>query len=276
MIRSLLLSTALFLAAPATAQELALPDLSPRAEVMQTVGVVEVTVSYASPGKRDRTVWGELVPYGELWRTGANSATTLETTGDITIGGKEVPAGKYALFTIPGEDEWTVVVNTNPDQGGTGSYDEKLDQARFTVKPGKGAERERLTFLFSDTSDDGATLELVWDGVKVPIAIGVDTAAMVDEAVDGYAGTASGRLANAARYYARNGNHDRALALIDQSIGIEQTWFNTWLKAEFLHDTGENKLAYKTAQKAQALGEEAERFFWKDRVEKALAEWPKR
>ena len=82
-----LLTVALVAVAPASAQDLTLPSLSPRAEVMQQVGVVEVTVNYSSPGKRDREIWGELVPYGELWRTGANRATTLTTTGDITVGG---------------------------------------------------------------------------------------------------------------------------------------------------------------------------------------------
>src|SRR5687767_4245982 len=99
---------ALLLAVPSFAQGLELPAASPRAEVKQQVGVIEVTVNYASPGKKERNVWGELVPYDEMWRTGANMATTFETTGDLNVAGTEVPAGKYAVFTIPGKDEWTL------------------------------------------------------------------------------------------------------------------------------------------------------------------------
>lgn len=265
------------LSAPASAQDLTLPSLSPRAEVMQQVGVVEVTVNYSSPGKRDREIWGELVPYGELWRTGANRATTLTTTGDLTVGGEALPAGRYALFTIPGEEEWTVILNKNPDQGGTGSYDEALDQLRFTAKPQKGPARERLTFLFSDTVDTGASLRLEWDGVRVALPIEVDTEVMVKEDITNYVSAASGRFANAARHLAGNEDYEGALELIEASIAIEETWFNTWLKAQFLHDQEEHKQAYKLAKVALSMGEEAgDGFFWKDRVETAVAEWPKR
>ncbi len=276
MTRILGLTTALLLSSSAMAADLPVPDLSPRAEVMQSIGVVSVTVNYSSPAKRGRDVWGKLVPYGELWRTGANGATTFETTGDLTVGGEEVPAGKYALFTIPGEEEWTVILNQNPNQGGTGRYDKGLDQARFTVKPGKGAERENLTFLFDDISDGGASLQLVWDGVKVALPIEVKTKAMVVKSIEAYTGSASGDLARAARYLASTKDYDKALEVIDVSLGIERTWFNVWLKAEFLHEKGEHKEAKKLATRALELGNAAEGFFYKERVEKAVAEWPKK
>lgn len=271
------LFAALALLGSASAQELELPVLSPRAEVMQQVGLVEVTVNYSSPGKRDRTVWGELVPYGELWRTGANTATTLETTGELKVGGQTVPAGKYAVFSIPGDKEWTLILNKNPDQGGTGSYDEALDQVRVKVVPDKGAARERLTFLFSDTDEDSTVLELVWDGVRVGLPIEVDTAAAVSTGIEAYVSSASGGLARAARYRIDHGDLDGAMPLLDASIAVEETWFNTWLKADLLHQKQENKAAYKLAVRAKELGDAAgEEFFWKDRVEKALAEWKKK
>ena len=123
MIRTLALAGALFFASPALAQDLDLPALSPHAAVTQTIGVVEVTVDYSSPGKRERTIWGELVPYGEMWRTGANAPTTLETSGDIKVGGEDVPAGKYAVLTIPGEEEWTVILHTSPRARAGDNYD---------------------------------------------------------------------------------------------------------------------------------------------------------
>lgn len=267
---------ALLVSTPAFAQELALPALSPSAEVSQQVGVVDLTVSYSSPGKRGRTVWGELVPYGEMWRTGANMATTLEVTGDVKVGGKDVPAGKYAVFTIPGENEWTVVLNKNPNQGGTGKYDEALDLVRVKVKPEAGADRERLTFLFSDTDADSTRLDLEWAGVRVGVPVEVDTAGMVNANIERYTGSVGDGLADAARYRAEHGDLAAALTLIDASMALEQTWYNTWLKADFLHQQGEAKSAYKYALTAKELGDASESFFWKARVEKALAEWKKK
>lgn len=271
------LSLPLFASLPASAQELELPALSPRAEVKQQVGIVEVTVNYASPGKRDRNVWGELVPYDQLWRTGANAATTLETTGPLKVGGAEVPPGKYAVFSIPGKDEWTLILNKNPNQGGTGAYDQALDVVRVKVKPAEAPQRERMTFLFSDTTDQGTRLDLEWAGLRVGLPIEVDTASMVTKGIDSYVSGASGSLASAARYRAEHGDLPGALKLIDASLAIEESWYNTWLKADLLHQKAEHKTAYKLAQRAQELGLAAgEGFFWKDRVEKALAEWKKK
>lgn len=270
MITPLLMSV---LAQPALAQSLALPSLSPKAEVMQTVGVVEMRVTYSSPGKRDRTIWGDLVPYGELWRTGANAATTLEASGAFKMGKTEVPAGRYALFTIPGEEKWTVILNSNADQGGTGSYDAELDVARVDVTPLPGGERERLTFLFSDTTDSGTRLDLVWDGVKVPVPLTIDTKGMVDQGVAAFVSDAAGTLTSAARHYSRSGNHDRAIELVDQAIDLEETWFNTWIRATVLKELGQKRLAIRAAKRARTLGKQSDNFFWKDRVEKAIKDW---
>lgn len=271
------LLTALLTVSPASAQDLELPVLSPRASATQQIGTVTVTVDYASPGKRDRTVWGELVPYGELWRTGANGATTLETTGDLKIGGKDVKAGTYAIFSIPGEKEWTLIVNSNPNQGGTGSYDEKLDVVRVKATPSEGPDRERLTFVFADTDEDSASLDLEWAGVRVALPIEVDSAGRANASIDGYVGRVPRRLADAGRYKAEHGDIPGGLALIEQSITVKPTWYGHWQKALTLKDQGNAKDAYKAAQEAMKLGEAAGNgFFYKDRVEKALAEWPKK
>jgi hypothetical protein len=271
------LSVPLLSVLPASAQELELPPLSPRAEVMQQVGIVNITVNYSSPGKRERTVWGELVPYDKLWRTGANSATTFETTGPLVLGSTEVPAGKYSLFSIPGKDEWTIILNKNFEQGGTDDYDQALDVVRLKLKSEQGPARERLTFLFSDTTEQGTRLDLEWDGVHVGIPLIVDTAGMVKKGIDAYVTDASDTLASAARYRAEHGDIAGALALIDASLSVRESWYNTWLKADLLHQKEEHKTAYKLAQRAQELGLAAgDGFFWKDRVEKALAEWKKK
>lgn len=264
--------------APAWAQSLVLPVASPRAEVMQNVGVIEVRVNYSSPGKKGRTVWGELVPYGKLWRTGANAATTLETSGELTIGGATVPAGKYSVFSIPDKDQWTLILNKNADQSNVGDYDQALDVVRVLVKPEAGAARERMTFLFSDTTDTTTRLDLEWDGLRVSLPIAVDTSKMVTAGIDTYTESVSQELSSAARYALEHGEYDRAIELADKSLTFEESWVSLWLKASALHEKGDNKEAYRLASRANELGLAAgeDQYFWKERVEKALKEWKKK
>ncbi len=274
LVRPAVLLAALSLSAtPALADGLAMPQPSPAASVMQTVGITPITVSYSSPGKKGRDVFGGLLPFGTLWRTGANGATTIEFGTDVTIAGTAVPAGKYALFTIPGKAEWTVILNKNPNQGGTRQYDEKLDLLRTKVKPTTIPVRERMAFVFADTTDEGTHLDLEWDTTRVRLPIQVATADHVAAATTGYQKTSSRALANAARYRAGAGDAKGALALLDASIAIEQTWFNSWLKADLLAKGGDYKAAYPLAETAYALGQKDDYFFWKGQVEKALKDW---
>jgi len=274
MLRVSLMCSLLF-AGTALAQDLELPTASPRAEVKQQIGVTWVTVNYSSPGVKGRKIYGELVPFETLWRTGANGATTLELSGDATIGGAAVPKGKYSIFTLPGAAEWTVIINKNPDQANVGAYDQKLDQARFKIKPEAAPARERMTFLFSDTTDTSARLDLDWAGTRISLPITIDTGAQAKANIGGFAKKTSRGLANAARFLADDAKDlDGAMKLIDASLAADQGWFNTWLKADFLARKGDFKAALPLAEKAHALGlPEGGGFFYKDRVEKALKEW---
>ncbi|MCB9526152.1 MAG: DUF2911 domain-containing protein, partial [Myxococcales bacterium] len=241
--------------------------------VSQMVGATQITVTYSSPAKRDRKIFGELVPFGELWRTGANGATTLETSDAITVGGQAVPAGKYAVFTVPGEGEWTVILNKNPNQGGTRQYDQKLDQARFTVKPAEAPARERMTFLFADTTDDAANLDLEWGTTRVRLPIKVDTQAIVQAQITAYQKKAARNLANAGRHLAGSKDAKGALALYDAALATERTWFALWLKASLLAEQGDYKAAYPLAEEAYALGKKDDYFFWEAQVAQALKDW---
>lgn len=272
------MTTLLALLSPfAAAQELQLPAASPHATVSQVVGVTQLTVDWSSPAKKDRTIWGELVPYDTLWRTGANAATTLATTGDLVVGGTPVPAGTYSVFTIPGKTEWTLILNKVADQAGTADYDQAQDVVRVQVKPEEAPARERMTFLFADTTDAGTRLDLEWAGLRVSLPITVDTAGRVSASIDAYVDDASGTLASAARYKAEHQDLAGALTLVDASLALDESWYNTWIKADILHQQGQNKPAYALAQKAMELGTAAgEGFFWKSRVETALAEWKKK
>jgi len=268
----------IFLAPPSAAQELSLPAPSPLAKVMQTAGITEITVTYSSPGKKDREIFGGLVPFDELWRTGANAATTIELSHDVMMAGKAVPAGLYSIFSIPGKDSWTVIINKNADQSGTRSYDEALDQARFMAKPmASPTVRERMTFLFENTKSDSTTLVLDWAGTHVALPITIDTSALAAAGIDTYVDSAAGRLARSARYLLENdGDLDQAGMLADAAVAANLSWFNLWIQASVLYAQGDNKSALKLAKQAWELGEQAENFFYRERIEAALTDWKKK
>jgi hypothetical protein len=138
------------------------------------IGNAHLMISYHSPAVRGRVIWGGLVAYNQVWVTGAHSATNLTVDNDITIGGKQLPAGKYALFTIPGENEWTIIINKNWEQHLADDYAEADDVLRLTIKPEiTELHQERLRYqIVSENNNKGAIL-ITWDKLKVTIPIGV-------------------------------------------------------------------------------------------------------
>ena len=148
-----------------------LPRLSPKSFVGQTVGYTKVIINYGSPGVKERSIWGGLVPYGEVWRTGANEATTIEFDSEILIEGNRVPAGKYSLFTIPGKDKWTVILNEVYDQWGAYKYDENKDILRFQVPQQSNHHVERLTFNFEYKDAYRSDIIMAWEKIKISFEI---------------------------------------------------------------------------------------------------------
>ena len=155
------------------------PAASPAAKVTAQVGTTEITVEYSSPAVKKRKIWGELVPHGKPWRTGANSSTKVTFSQDVEVGGKSVPAGTYALLTIPTPKSWTIILNKNTGIGGNieGKYKQEEDVARLTVTPTRIPARERLTFIISDATDEGANIDLEWDKLRVSIPVKTKKAA---------------------------------------------------------------------------------------------------
>ena len=145
--------------------------LSPPAKASATIGGKTITVDYSAPSKRGRAIMGELVPYGKVWRTGANAATTLVTESDLMIGSLHVPAGKYTLFTIPGEKNWTLIVNKQNGQWGT-SYDEKQDlgRVRMNVKPVKETV-ETFAVGVKEVGKQSGLLTLTWENTEASVPI---------------------------------------------------------------------------------------------------------
>lgn len=144
-------------------------------EVKKWVGNTNIKINYHSPGVRGRVIWGGLVPYNEVWVTGAHSATTLEVGKSFHIGDKKLPAGKYALFTIPGKEEWTVIINKNWNQHLADDYSEKDDMVRFKVKPQITDDiTERLKYEIDQTGERIADIIMRWEKVRILFGIEID------------------------------------------------------------------------------------------------------
>ena len=146
---------------------------SPNASVAQTIGTTEVTITYGRPGVKGRQVFGGLEQYGNVWRAGANEATVIHFTDDVTIEGQPLAAGAYAFFAIPGETEWTLIFNEQAEQWGAFDHDPAQDALRVTVTPESGPQQEWLSYSFDDLTDTSATVVLAWDTVRVPFTIAV-------------------------------------------------------------------------------------------------------
>jgi hypothetical protein len=255
-----------------------LPRPSPTAKVSQVIGLTEVSVEYSSPAVKGRKIWGALVPYDQMWRTGANQATKISFSKDVIFGDKPVPAGSYALFTIPTKGAWTVILNKKAEQAGTArEYKADLDLLRIQVQPKAAPHRERMAFLFSDFTDDKGSLDLEWDKLRVSIPIKVHTSEQAMANITANLDGAWRPFAFAARYMLETKkDYDTGLKYIDQSLALKEDWFNVWIKASLLAAKGNFKEAHALAEKAYQLGQKAEYFFFEADVKKALTDWKKK
>lgn len=261
-------------AMPAMAQ-LKLPAPSPAAKVSQEVGVSEISIEYSSPAVNGRKVWGELVPNDKAWRSGANAATKITFSHPVTFGGKAVPAGSYAIVSLPSQKGWKVMLNTDLGlwRGGT-PYDAAKDVASVSATTTEIPSRERLTYVFSDTTDNGTRLDLEWEKLRVSVPIQVDTAALAKANIEQAQKNTAGMHASAASYIAETSkDYAAALKHADAAVAANPTWYNHWVRAGVLSSMGKWADARKSAQAAWDLGQKDKNFFYRDQVSKALAEW---
>ena len=147
--------------------------ISPKAAVIQTVGFTEVRIDYSRPGVKKREIWGKLVPYDAVWRAGANEATKITFSTDVTVEGKMLKKGSYSLFAIPGKNEWTIIFNKVADQWGAFEYNESEDALRVKVKTEKAIWQEWLSYTINKASDTSAVIRLEWEKIKVPFKVEV-------------------------------------------------------------------------------------------------------
>jgi len=259
-----------------------LPRLSPKASVMQTIGLTEVKITYSRPAVRNRVIWGGLEPYGKVWRTGANEATTISFQDEVAINGKELAAGTYALFTIPGKKEWTIIFNKESNQWGAFNYDENEDALRVTVTSQFiDASKERLNFSFNNITENTAEVKLCWEKVVVLFNISVDThkkaiwnmrAAMANLESNDWA-----TALRCATYSMLNDIlPEESERWINKSITINENFRNLLAKAEILAKKQDYESAIKYVDKASAAGRANSQTLSKENeflITKKRAEW---
>lgn len=257
--------TVAVLGSSAVAQEgLKTPQASSAASVSQTVGLTDIAVSYHRPAVGGRKVWGDLVPYGEVWRAGANENTTIKFSTPVKIGGKPLAAGTYGLHMIPTAKSWTVIFNTLSVGWGSYSYDAKEDALRVTVTPQPTTDSvERLDYTFDDPTDHSVTVTLHWEKLKVPFAVEIDTPAVVmasmRQELRGVAQFNWRAWSQAADYWATHGGKlDEAQRFADRGLKMNESFVSLFASAEVADKKGNTKLAASLREKGTKVANEAE------------------
>lgn len=268
-----------FLVCVTAGAEIKLPQPSPAATAVQAIGISEVKVTYHRPAVKGRTIWGGLVPYGEVWRLGANEATTIELSHEAKIGGKPVPAGRYSLFAIPAKDEWTLVLNRTADQWGAYFYKQDQDLLRFKVTPKAGPHVEWMTFAVTPASDSSIDVEMAWEKLRVPFRIEFDVDGIMWKQIDAEVAKAKPEdwevWHNAARYAnEKNQRTADAMVWIDNAMAHESFW-NYELKALMLQKQGKTDDAVVLMKKAMenAKGKAPQAYI--DGLQKVMDGWAK-
>ncbi|MFT5915969.1 MAG: hypothetical protein ACJAWV_002165 [Flammeovirgaceae bacterium] len=282
-ITSFIIATLMLFGANAFSQ-MRKPAPSPAASASATIGVTKVSVDYSAPGVKGRKIFGELLPFGKVWRAGANSATKITFADDLKVHGKDVKAGTYSLFMTPKKSEkWTVYL----DASGKSVYDYDEDEAKikaaegmimFDVEAKKAPfKAERLAYyIASDEKNLAGTVSLHWNETLVSIQVAPATEAIAKKSMEGYFGWYT--LANTAEYYMTNEmSMEVAKGLTETSLATNKHFYNTWVMAQIQAKMGNKKEALTMAMEAKKLGDAAENqnFYggFKEAIATAIKDW---
>jgi hypothetical protein len=247
--------------------------------------VTDITITYSRPGVKGRTIWGDalpeqanvkgeatldnqnlrpkgapIVPWGHVWRAGANEATTFVVTDDVLVNGQKLPAGSYSLHTIPTKEEWTIVFNGTANQWGSFDYDPAKDTLRIKAKPQMVADnQEWLMYSFDPVTDNSAQVNIRWEKISVPFTVEVKdvTALAMKKVRDAVAAAKPDDWRTpfqAANYALQNKNTEEGMAWLDQSIKVKETFQNLSAKSQALFAAGKKDEALTVAEKAIARG----------------------
>lgn len=258
------------------------PSASPFCKIDQSVGLTDVTIEYSRPSVKDRTIFAAdgLVPFGKLWRTGANAVTKFTFSKDVMIQGNELAAGSYAFLTTPGKDMWKVHFFPY-EKGSWSSYKEATPAAEFMTKPAympEGIVVESFMIMLNQLKNDGAVVELLWDNVNIMFDVKVDTDTEVMSSIDKVmAGPSAGDYYSAASYYFdEKKDMNKALTWIQKATNVaEPKFWQVRKEALILAEMGKTKEAITAAKKSLELAQKAENADYVRMNEKSIAEWSK-
>jgi hypothetical protein len=253
------------------------PRASPSATLMQTVGLTDITIKYSRPGVKGRTVWGALVPYDKVWRTGANEATTIAFSDDVLVNGNKLTKGTYAIETIPGQEQWTVIFNRVADQWGAFQYDATKDALRIQARPQTADFREWLTFEIPELTTDTATVVLRWEKVAVPFTIDTQSTDKTLKALKNAMQPDWRTPYQAASFGFDNkgaATDAEMNAWLDQSLKVNQNTNNLWLKARLAQRSGNLADAVRYGEMAVAAATPAQTDLANE-IRKTLDSWKK-
>lgn len=236
--------------------QLKTPAPSPTQTIKQDFGISSIELSYSRPGVKGRKIFGALVPFGKVWRTGANSATTLTFGDDISIGSTKIPAGKYGLLTIPERDKWTLIISKQLDVTSPAAYKQDQDVVRLMVEPMKMKDPlETFTMQFANVKPNSCELQIMWENTAVILPLSTDVETTVMKQIDQLMNKDNRPYFNAAMYYMDNGKDlNQALAWFDKAA--EQQPDAYWVhhqRANCLAKLGKKDEAKAAAEKSKAL-----------------------
>lgn len=225
---------------------------------------------------KGRKIWGEVVPFDEVWRAGANECTRATFSTPVSIEGKPVAAGSYCLFLLPQKSGWTFILSKNTEQWGAGDYKQSEDVLRVPAAASTVPLRERLAFAIVDFDDEKGALAMEWETQRVAVRFATGTREKVLSQIRALKGD-DWKPYNAAARYLLGAGIEPALAmqLADRSIKLKEEWNNVWTRAQLLHAAGKNAEAVAAAQRAQTLGKASKNFFEAEDVARALVSWKK-
>lgn len=259
----------------ANAQQLTTPQPSPTQTVKQNFGLSSIDLSYSRPAVKGRKVFGDLVPFGNVWRTGANSATILTFGEEVIIGDKKIPAGKYGLVSIPNKDNWTLIITKQTDITSPAAYKQENDIVRVAAKPMQLNDKvENFTIQFANLKPNSCDLQLMWDNTAVSLPVKADVETKVMAQIDNLMNKDNRPYFNAAMYYLDNGKDlNQALSWFDKAIEQNPKGFFIYhQKANALAKLGKKDEARKVANKSIELAKEAKNDDYVRLNEKLLAD----
>lgn len=262
--------------------QIKVPQPSPKSELMQTVGLTDVTVEYSRPSARGRIIFGDLVPFGKVWRTGANANTTISFSEDVVIGGKVLKKGKYALYTIPKADNWEFIFYSDTDNWGT---PDEWNDSKVALKASGKPEMlnravESFTININNLDNNFANLELSWEKTLVPLKFEVSTQktaiASIEKALSGP--SAGDYFSSAQFFYQSNGDLTKALEYMNKALDLnkDKPYWYTRQKSLIQAKLGDKKGAVETAKLSLAAATTAKNNDYVKMNSDSIAEWSKK